>query len=337
MAALYVTLRQLQIFCAVAESGTTSAAAGAVALSQSATSAALNELERVLRMRLFDRTGRRLVLNDNGRALLPRARQVLDGAGGIQKWARESGAQVGTLRIGASTTIGNYLLPEILADFRARLPQQARESWKVQVDIANTAAIVEKVAAFELDLGLIEGPCHAADLVVEPWLEDEMLVVAAPSHPIARHRLRPASALSLQILRQQSWLLRESGSGTRETVDQLLIPHLHRLRAGIDFGTSEAITRAAARGLGLTCLSRFVLRDSLESGALVALESELPRLSRRWYLIIHPEKQRTRGLESLLDHLRAFHSNGGATRRARGGRKRRRGRKSSQLSGTAAR
>src|SRR5579871_3332205 len=131
---LRLTLRQLQIFREVAESGSTAAAAAAISLSQSATSAALNELERLLELQLFDRVGKRLQLNDNGRALLPQALALLDGAGWIERWALDHESQIGTLRIGASTTIGNYLLPSILAGFRDTLPEPARQSWKVQVD-----------------------------------------------------------------------------------------------------------------------------------------------------------------------------------------------------------
>jgi DNA-binding transcriptional LysR family regulator len=112
--------------------------------------------------------------------------------------------------------------------------------------------------------------------------------------------------VSLEALRQESWLLRELGSGTRETVNQLLVPHLHQLQAGFEFATSEAITRAAAAGLGVTCLSRFVVRDWLNSGALVLLRTELPRLTRRWYLVSRRDKQRTRGLELLIAHLRGL-------------------------------
>src|SRR6185312_243180 len=119
MNALRLTLRQLQIFRVVAESGSTAAAAAAISLSQSATSAAINELERTLELQLFDRIGKRLQLNDNGRALLPQTLALLDGAGWIERWALDRESHIGTLRIGASTTIGNYLLPAILAGFRS--------------------------------------------------------------------------------------------------------------------------------------------------------------------------------------------------------------------------
>jgi DNA-binding transcriptional LysR family regulator len=295
-----LTLRQLQIFAAVADFGSTSAAAETLALSQSATSAAINELERLLEVHLFDRVGRRLLLNDNGRALLPRGLNVLDGARSIELWARDRSSQVGILRVGASTTIGNYLLPSLLSDFRRNLPQFVQQNWNVQVTIGNTTAITEGVADFRLDVGLIEGPCHQSSLVVRPWLEDELVVVAAPQDPL----LTSASKrISLAALRKANWLLRETGSGTREIVEQLLIPHLHHLRAGIEFSNSEAIKRAAASGLGITCLSMYVVQDLLKLGALVAPATELPRLTRNFYLVVHEDKQKTRGLELLLGHL----------------------------------
>jgi DNA-binding transcriptional LysR family regulator len=301
MSALRLTLRQLQIFRCVAESGSTAAAAAAIALSQSATSAAINELERVLELQLFDRIGKRLQLNDNGRALLPQALAVLDGAGWIERWALDRESHVGTLRIGASTTIGNYLLPQVLAGFRDSLAQRVRQNWQVQVAIANTADIGSQVAAFELDLGLIEGPCHEPELTVRPWLEDELVVVAAANDPILPRGKN--KRIPLETLSKATWLLREEGSGTREIINQLLIPYLHHLRPGIQFGNPEAIKRAAASGLGISCLSRFVVRDLLETGVLVAPPTELPPLTRHFYLVMHQQKKRTQGLDLLIHYL----------------------------------
>jgi DNA-binding transcriptional LysR family regulator len=294
-----LTLRQLQIFREVADGGSTAAAAGELALSQSAASAAVIELERLLEVRLFDRVGKRLQLNENGRAVLPQALALLDGAGALERWARDRDSQIGVLRLGASTTIGNYLLPGILADFQKTLGLPAQGALQVQVVIANTAAITSQVAAFQLDLGLIEGPCHEPELTVQPWLEDELLVVAAASDPLVQR----AQPIPLSMLRQATWLLRESGSGTRETIDQLLTPHLHQLRAGIEFGNSEAIKRAAASGLGISCLSRYVVEDFLASGLLIAPRCELPRLTRRFHLVTHALKWRTRGLDLLIRYL----------------------------------
>ena len=307
MNSLRLTLRQLQIFRVVAESRSTAAAAVSIALSQSATSAAINELERTLELQLFDRIGKRLRLNDNGRALLPQALAVLDGAGGIERWALDQESHLGTLRIGASTTIGNYLLPAVLGGYRNSLPPAAQQSWQVEVDIANTAAVAAKVAAFELDVGLIEGPCHEPELTVQPWIEDELVVVAAAHDPIVRQQ-----PVKLETLSKATWLLREHGSGTREIINQLLIPHLHHLRPGIQFGNPEAIKRAAASALGISCLSRYVVEDLLKEGVLVTPATELPHLKRYFYIVMHEQKKPTRGLELLLSYLQSGVWRGGA-------------------------
>ncbi len=315
IASPHLTLRQLQIFCVVAQTGTTAAAAASIALSQSAASAAVNELEHALGLALFDRIGRRLQLNDNGRALIPTARAVLDGAQSIVRWAADREAQVGNLRIGASTTIGNYLLPAILAGFRRSLDEPGRGRFNLSVAIANTAAIAGQVAAFELDLGLLEGPCHEAALTVQPWCEDELVVVVAATDPLLKGRRR--RKLSLRELSEATWLLRESGSGTREVIDQLLTPHLSSLRLGVEFGNSEAIKRAVASGLGVTCLSRCIVDDLLRSGALVAPPTELPPLRRPFYIAVHERKRNTRGMDLLIDYLARSRRDGASTKSPR--------------------
>jgi len=294
-----ITLRQLSIFAAVADARSTAAAAGRVALSQSATSAALNELEALLGARLFDRVGTRLVLNDTGRALLPQARAVLDGAASIEREfgpgtaPGEAGAPA-LLRVGASTTIGNYLLPTLIAGW-----QRAHPRAPVDVQIANTGAVAAAVARMEVDIGLIEGPSREPDVVAQPWREEELAIVCAPSHPLLGGDSN--RRLPVAVLREAAWLLREPGSGTREAVEQALQPHLHPLREGLNFGGTEAIKQAAVEGLGLTCLSLFAVRDLVALGRLVRVRTTLPRLTRRFWLIHHRRKQFSRTLAAFVD------------------------------------
>jgi DNA-binding transcriptional LysR family regulator len=294
-----ITLRQLAIFTAVADAGSTAAAAGRVALSQSATSAALNELEAVLGARLFDRVGTRLVLNDTGRGLLPQARAVLDGAAGIEREfglgtaPGEAGAP-SLLRVGASTTIGNYLLPTLVAGW-----QRAHPTAPVDVEIANTGAVAAAVARMEVDIGLIEGPSREPDVVARPWREEELAIVCAPSHPLLGGD--PKRRLNVATLRQAAWLLREPGSGTREAVEQALQPHLGQLREGLHFGGTEAIKQAAVEGLGFTCLSLFAVQDLVALGRLVRVRTTLPRLVRRFWLIHHRRKQFSKTLAAFVD------------------------------------
>lgn len=245
MGALHLTLRQLQVFTAVAQSGSTAAAGAAIGLSQSATSAALKELERTLAAPLFDRLGKRLQLNSSGRALLPRALSLLDGAAGLERAARGEQDAPDALRIGASTTIGNYMLPRWLSLHWAQWYATQPAEWHAEVMIGNTSEVCRAVADFRLDVGLIEGPCHDPLLHAQPWLRDELFVVA--SSRMAR-QLQAQSAASapvpVDVLRQQVWLLREAGSGTRVATDFELLPHLSAYRRSIELGNSEAIKHA---------------------------------------------------------------------------------------------
>jgi DNA-binding transcriptional LysR family regulator len=291
-----LTLRQLQIFRAIALRGSTTAAALSVPLSQSAASAALKELERVLGSRVFDRVGKRLLLNDNGRALLPMALAVLDGAHNLEAaFLSSSQARPVDLHIYASTTIGNYILPSLLARFKKTAPNA-----RLELKIGNTLDVVTAVRDFATDLGFIEGPCHATDVIVEPWLEDELVIVAAPSHPLARaakqRKLRPKQ------LAEAEWLLREAGSGTRETVEQALLPHLLNIPASMTLGSSEAIKNAVAEGLGISCLSRSVVRNLLAAKLLCVLSTALPKLTRTFLMIHHERKVLSDPLRKFIAH-----------------------------------
>ena len=299
MDVLRLTLRQLQIFVAVARTGSTTAASADIALSQSATSSAVNELERLLSLRLFDRAGKRLLLNDNGRALLPRALALLDGAAAIEQMSHDGSAQAQSLRIGASTTIGNYVLPKLLARFVNAQQPGGAIAWRSKVVIGNTAAVCDAVAAFELDLGLIEGPCHQATLAVTPWLKDELVIVVSTNSALARSA-QAGERVSLRTLREQVWLVREPGSGTREATDHGLLPQLRSYRRSIELGSSEAIKQAAAEGLGVACLSAWVVDEWIGSGRLCALATTLPRLFRQCHLVVHREKQATPALLAFV-------------------------------------
>jgi DNA-binding transcriptional LysR family regulator len=292
-----ITLRQLEIFRAVAGQGSTAAAARQLPLSQSATSAGLNQLERSLGVRLFDRIGKRLALNADGKALLPKALGILDNARQLESGASRSSEF--ELHIHASTTIGNYLVPRLLAGFRRRFPEG-----RVQARIGNTLEVIRAVQDFSAELGLIEGPCHESGLVVTPWVLDELVVVAAPAHPLAR--LAKRRPLTIDQLAAGPWLLREEGSGTREAVDLAVLPHIDSFREARILGSSEAIKNAAAVGLGVSCLSRWVVDDLVRAKRLAILDTRLPPLRRRLSLVWHREKTRSAGLSAFIAHCQAL-------------------------------
>lgn len=303
MQTLRITLRQLQIFVAIAKSGSTVAACKAVALSQSATSAALNELEQTLGLRLFDRTGKRLLLNENGRALQPRAEALLSRALGIEQLASQIDGPFQALHIGASTSIGHYILPKLLASFLEQRHLTA-DSWKSKVIIGNTEEICRQVADFTLDIGLIEGPCHEPSLKTMPWIEDEMIVVASyQNEMLAERSSSQLRDIPLKKLQEAVWLLREQGSGTREITDQALLPYLNSYRRCIEMGSSTAIVHAVEANLGIACLSRWVVQDLLKRGRLREVKAKWPPIHRQCYWVIHQNKEMTRALERFIQML----------------------------------
>lgn len=284
-----LTLRQLQVFVAIADHGSTGAAGQAIALSQSASSAALQELEAHFGTPLFDRIGRRLLLNGRGRALLQPARSLLANAADLERQLGSDGTDGHAsvhLRIAASSTIGNYLLPGRIAALLAQAPGA-----DVELRIGNTADVVAAVQRLEVDAGLIEGPCHAPALQVLAWQQDPLVLVAAAD---------ASAEWTLAQLQQARWLLREPGSGTREAVEQALLPFLQGFPRSLQLGSTEAIKQAAMAGLGVACLSRHAVQDALALGRLRELSAPLPALQRTLWLVRHPDKRWLPGLQTLL-------------------------------------
>ena len=288
---LRLSLRQLEVFVATARTGSTRAAAGRIARSQSAASAALAELEAALAGRLFDRVGRRLILNENGQAMLPRARALLEQAAQLE--ALFSSDHAAPLHIAASFTIGEYLLPELVASWTRQQPKS-----RLQLRIANTSDVIAAVAGFDVDVGFIEGLQTHPDLVVQPWMRDELVIVAAPQHTLAG-RMVTARQLSAQ-----TWILREHGSGTRQATDHWLLEHLDRQQVGFELGSTEAIKRLVAAGAGVSCLSRHAVAQALEAGWLVELRTRLPGAARRLAMVVHRDKTLGRATAAFMDHCR---------------------------------
>lgn len=290
-----LTLRQLAIFRAIAQHGSTTSASDFLALSQSATSSALNELESALYVRLFDRVGKRLVLNDNGRTLLPQAIRLLEAAAQIEDGFQNADT-VTRLRVGCSTTIGNYIMPMLVEMLGKRAP-----GVRVDVSMGNSADIARQAAQLSIDIGLIEGPCHLLELTARPWFEDELVIVAATSDPLA-HK----GKVTLDDLRNAPWLVRESGSGTAEEVFQLLSPHLGQWTNTRQVGSSEAIKRMVAAGVGISCLSYWVVGDLLAQGRLVVLDHDIPSQRRQMYAVHHRDKSISRGFREFQKTLADF-------------------------------
>ncbi|PHM63686.1 DNA-binding transcriptional regulator YeiE [Xenorhabdus ishibashii] len=283
-----ITLRQLEIFAEVLKSGSTTQASQQLALSQSAVSASLTDLEGQLGVQLFDRVGKRLVTNEHGRLLYPKALALLEQAGEVEQLFK---LELGALRLAASSTIGNYMLPEMLAKYRQDYPETPLE-----LNISNTGDVIRAVVEFRVDLGLIEGLCHDPALITQPWMKDELIVFSSPESPLLQREL------SVEDLIQAPWILREKGSGTREILDHLLFSQMPRFNIAMELGNSEAIKHAVQYGMGISCLSRRVVQEQLKNGTLSELIIPGLSLNRTLYLIYHRQKHISNALRKLLSY-----------------------------------
>lgn len=283
------SLRQLEIFVAVSKTEIVSRAAEALSLSQSATSTALSELERQFDLQLFDRVGKSLRINETGRQLLPRAVELLDRAHEIEALL-QGHAGFGYMKIGATLTVGNYLATLLVARFLQEHPES-----RIQLQVHNTSTIVQQIVNHELDLGLIEGDTQHPDIEVQPWIADELVVFSAPDHPLAK-----ASSVSIEQLLQEPWILREKGSGTRETFDRALHNNHSKLNIRLELEHTEAIKRAVESGLGIGCISRLALKDAFARGSLVPIDTPDLNLGRYFYFLWHKQKYQTTGMREFI-------------------------------------
>ncbi|GAA5074851.1 LysR substrate-binding domain-containing protein [Lysobacter panacisoli] len=288
-----ITPRQLEVFVAIAVGGTVRAAAEQLHLTQPAASMALAELERSLGTPLFDRTQRRLQLNAHGRRTLPLAQELLERMRELTARATDSDERlVGELHVGASNTVGNYLVGDLLGRFVTAHPQVA-----VKLRVDNSAEIVAAVLDYRLDIGCIEGPAAHPDLELLRWRDDTLCVCAAPGHPLARRRrLQPADFAGAR------WILREAGSATRTQAERALAS----LPAGetvLELDQSESIKQAVIAGLGLALLPAVSVVDAQSAGRLVVLRTPFLNLKRQLSLVLHRRKYRSALLQGFLESV----------------------------------
>lgn len=289
------TLRQLEIFVAISRAENVSRAAETLSLSQSATSTALSEFEKQFDLQLFNRVAKSLRINETGQQLLPHAVELLDRAKEIENLL-QGHAGFGYMKIGATLTVGNYLATILVAKFLQEHPES-----RIELQVHNTNTIVQQIANYELDLGLIEGDCNHPDIEVKPWIADELVVFCAPSHPLVNQK-----KVTLDALLQEQWIMREKGSGTRATFDRAFHTHHAQLKIRLELEHTEAIKRAVESGIGIGCISRLALKDAFRRGSLVEVSTPELDLGRYFYFLWHKQKYQTAGIREFLDLCQRF-------------------------------
>ncbi len=270
-------LIKLRTFCSIAEKGNFSAVAEELFMSQSAVSQQIQALERRYGVVLFDRGSKGATLTEPGKILFDKARKILEIEDQINQELDElRGLKGGELHVGASTTIGNYLMPFYLGEFKRRYPDI-----KVSMIVENTRIIEDQLLAAVFPLAVVEHEVQNPSLIKDPIEKDELVLFAAPDHPWAEQ-----DSITREDLMKEPFISRELGSGTREVVEEKLQQGgVTDLNVTMELGNSSAITTAVAAGLGVSILSRRVIHAQLESGMLRQVHIEDLPLDREFFLI----------------------------------------------------
>jgi DNA-binding transcriptional LysR family regulator len=290
-----MNLNHLAIFQAVAEAGSVGGGAARLHISQPAVSKQLREFEHTLGVTLFDRLPKGVRLTTTGEQLLGFARRISATEQAAERAVAEiRGLHAGKLVIGASTTIGNYLLPELLAEYRRTWP-----GVEISLEIANTEVIQHKLLDYALDLGLTEGFVESDELEAEVFATDLLVVIAAPNHPLAGKR-----NLTIRQLCNEACVLREPGSGTRSVIARILAQRGLDHVPTMSLGSTEAIKRAVAAGAGISLVSRLAITNELADGSLIRLKVKDLQVERSLHKVCLRNKQPSRAVDAFVNLLK---------------------------------
>ena len=286
---MVITFRQLEIFVVAARLSSVTKAAEKLFLTQAAVSMSISEMERLLDNRLFDRVGRKVLLNEYGRGIFPRAVELIKRLGDFENFIEKKEKVFGHLKLGATITIGNYVLPPMLAKFMKAYPEV-----KIEMKIANTKTICNMVDKYEIDVAFIEGSCTAKEVDKLQWLKDRLVIFASKDHPLAKK-----NEISVEDLKNIGWVLREKGSGTREYFEKAIISKINIIA---EIGDNEAIKNVVKTGMGISCLSYESIKSDVELNTIRILNTPWLKIRRDFLILTNCCKYKTILLETFLKY-----------------------------------
>ena len=289
-----MTLRHIRIFLTVCQEGFhVTRAAEALHMTQPAVSLAIRELEEYYGVRLFDRIGRRLQITEAGMRLRESGNHIVAMFDRMEKGLRNWDA-FGVLRVGASLTIGSQLMPGYVRAFRESHPDT-----EVRVTVATSALLEQKLLDNALDFALMEGVVHVPSIVSEAYMEDHLAVVCS-----AGGRFRQGQVLTQAEFRSQPLLLREHGSGTRETFERAVGQAGFSVTPAWEAMSNRALLNAVASGLGLSVLSARIAAEEVARGRVVSVEVEGLDFRRQFHIIYHRDKFLTASALAFMELCR---------------------------------
>jgi DNA-binding transcriptional LysR family regulator len=292
-------LRHFRIFLTVCDTGSMTRAAKNLYMTQPSVSQAITEMEKEYGVRLFERLNHRLYLTTSGERLRFYANHILNLSEQARRELAEQGAG-GSLRIGASLTIGAHILPELVNRFRQEMPQV-----KIFNQVDNTSEIVKMILSDQLDLGLVEGPTYSPYVLEEKFRDDDLIIICGPGHI-----LWGRESIEISELAGKEFIIRESGSGTRDIFERVMS------EAGASWSTAgicnntEAIKQAVRGNLGLAVVPKISVEEEIERCLVWPIEVKGLNLKRKFNLIFHHQKSMTPALQTFIRICKTPLSNG---------------------------
>lgn len=291
----HMDVRGLEVFLSVAKHLNYTRAGKEVSLSQPSVSIRIKQLEDELGMKLFEQLGKKVALTDAGLLLVPHARRVIAAIQAAKHALEElQGLERGLLRVGASTTPGMYLIPQIIAGFKERFPKI-----EIHLGIKDTRQVEEGVIRNEFDFGLVGGHLAGDEVDVLPWVTDQLVLVVPPTHRLARKK-----SIKAEDLRQEKFILREVGSATQATIAS----HLQKLNLAVEtvmkMENPESIKKAVQSGLGIAFISRFVVETELKAKRLVAVQVLGLDIRRELKIVYRKDKHIGRAAAAFIEMAR---------------------------------
>lgn len=292
-----MNIEALRVFITVADLKNFSRAAEQLNFSQPNVSLQIRNLEDTFNEKLINRTPKHVELTKAGQIVYEQARKIISIYDETSDAINELKNVVsGTLKIGASFTIGEYVMPKILAEFASIYPQI-----EIELNISNTDTINDGVKANKFDIGLIEGSVQYDDLESEPFLDDEMVLIVSPDNPLAKKQIIDPSELN-----NQTWILRESGSGTRAYSDELINRWELTSKRNYVFSSSQAVKEAVSAGLGIAVLSHLIVAKEIKNGELKVVTIKKNRFERQFSIIYNKGRSFSKAENVFLQKLHEY-------------------------------
>ena len=285
-----MTIRNLEIFTKVAELGSMSAAAKSLFITQPSVSLAISEIEKEYNVKLFDRVGNRLCLTPTGQQLITSSTSIIHQYKEMEFFLKDESHNAG-IRVGATATVGHYIIAPVIEQLKREMP-----GIQCEVTVASTGIIEDGLLKSELDIGFVEGDITEQTLVVKPVMEDELAVICSN-----RHRFYGQKSIQLQELEGESFILRETGSGTRAKVESILRENHISFQPQWNCYSFESIKEAIMHNLGITIMSPRVVRRELQSGDLWASTIEDANFKRTFDLVCRQHKHFSGALSRFVE------------------------------------